>query len=118
MMPPPDPSVATVDEPASAHINVRVYSPAQAQQGTRLPVGIYVHGGGFACGSLDSEDALCRVLAQLVPCVIVSTDYRKSPQHKLPVQFEDVMDGFTWVSVAPAASGGARASVLMVKRRQ
>ncbi|KAF2997196.1 hypothetical protein E8E13_006420 [Curvularia kusanoi] len=68
----------------------------KAQSHNQLPIGIYVHGGGYALRDLDSEDAVCRAIAEHADTVIVSVDYRLAPEHKAPVQLDDVLKGIEW----------------------
>jgi Esterase/lipase len=62
-----------------------------------LPVGVYFHGGGWCCGDLDTEDPFCQLVAEHLPCAIVSVEYRLAPEHKSPTQPEDVLEGWNWV---------------------
>jgi versiconal hemiacetal acetate esterase len=50
------------------------------------------------CGDLDSEDHLCRVVAEHANTVILSVDYRRSPEFKWPAQLEDCLRVYRWVS--------------------
>ncbi|KAE8168031.1 Alpha/Beta hydrolase protein [Aspergillus tamarii] len=86
--PPPDPSVSAKDM-TIAGVKCRVYTPGSST--APRPVGIYTHGGGFVCGDLDSEDALCRVISKAVDCILVSVDYRLGPEHKLPAMLQDTL---------------------------
>src|SRR5690606_7328267 len=51
----------------------RLYAPT-ADVG--VPVLLYTHGGGFTIGSIATHDILCRELARLAGCMVVSLDYR------------------------------------------
>lgn len=59
-----------------------------------LPVIVFFHGGGFAFLSPDvkSYDAVCRRFARKLPAVVVSVNYRLSPEHRYPAQIEDGYD--------------------------
>ena len=92
--PPPDPSVSAKDM-TIAGVKCRVYTPGSST--APRPVGIYTHGGGFVCGDLDSEDALCRVISKAVDCILVSVDYRLGPEHKLPAMLQDTLAVYHWV---------------------
>jgi len=76
-------------------IGVRVYRP-HAEMGT-LPAVVYLHGGGFAVGDLDTHDPTCRVLADVARCVVVSVDYRLAPEHRFPAAIDDVAAAWAWV---------------------
>ena len=88
--------------PAS-EIPVRIYQP---HGGGVKPVLVYLHGGGWVIGTLDSYDATCRELAQGAGCVVVSVDYRLAPEHRYPAAPEDCYAAVKWVA-ANAASLGA-----------
>jgi len=92
--PPPDTSVETRDETADG-VPVRIYTPPGAT-GKKLPLAVYFHGGGYLLGNLDAEDPWCRFIAKETPCIVVSVDYRLSPEHKLPVMLDDCVTAYKW----------------------
>jgi acetyl esterase len=105
------PSVENRRIPGPAgEIPVRIYQPAGA--GVK-PVLVYLHGGGWVIGTLDSYDATCRELAAGAGCVVVSVDYRLAPEHRYPAAPEDCFAAVKWVA-ANAASLGADARRLAV----
>jgi acetyl esterase len=81
-------------------IPVRLVAPSQAL----LPVLVYFHGGGFTIGNIETHDALCRQLAHLAHCAVLSVDYRLAPENKFPMAVNDAWDVVQWV----AARGVAR----------
>jgi acetyl esterase len=84
-------------------IRLRVYEP----EGDRpFPVLVYFHGGGWVVGSLDTHDGVCRALARLTPCVVVSVDYRLAPGHRFPEPFEDAWAATAWTAEHAASIGG------------
>ncbi|KAH7073059.1 Alpha/Beta hydrolase protein [Paraphoma chrysanthemicola] len=93
-LPPPSKNLQVTDHDISG-LRLRTYRSTAASE-ELLPIGIFAHGGGFLWGSLDSEDSFCRALAERVKTVIVSVDYRLSPEHKAPAQLEDMLAGFQW----------------------
>ena len=99
----------SIPGPAGA-IPVRIYQPHGA--GVK-PVLVYLHGGGWVIGTLDSYDATCRELAQGAGCVVVAVDYRLAPEHRYPAAPEDCYAAVRWVA-ANAASLGADARRLAV----
>jgi acetyl esterase len=54
-----------------------------------LPVLVYFHGGGFTIGSPATHDVLCRHLARLGQCAVISVDYRLAPEHRFPTAVND-----------------------------
>ncbi|KAI9810198.1 MAG: hypothetical protein M1827_006644 [Pycnora praestabilis] len=95
-MPPPDPSVKARDEKIDENVKVRIYQPKEAANDEKLPVGVFIHGGGYITGSIDAEDPLCRLVAQHTPCIVVSVEYRLGPKHKLPVMIDDCVTAYNW----------------------
>lgn len=77
-------------------VPVRVYHPFSAQSQSALPALVYLHGGGWTIGDLDTHDVLCRSLCLQADVVVVSVDYRMGPEHKFPVAFEDTVAAFEW----------------------
>ncbi|MFJ4234247.1 alpha/beta hydrolase [Cellulosimicrobium cellulans] len=57
---------------------------------------VWIHGGGFAIGAPNAEDAHCRRLARELGLVVVSPDYRLAPEEPYPAAFEDCLATFTW----------------------
>lgn len=76
-------------------IPVRLYRPRAEGP---LPVLIYLHGGGWVIGNLDTHDGPCRSLAQGASCAVVSVDYRLAPEHKFPSAVEDAYAATCWVA--------------------
>ncbi len=74
-------------------VPVRLYAPDVAGP---LPVVVYLHGGGWAVGSLDSFDALCRRLANRTGALVVSVAYRLAPEHPFPAAVEDAETAVRW----------------------
>ena len=60
---------------AASQLPVRIYKP-QAPAGKQLAAMVYFHGGGFIVGGIQSHDSVCSALANRVPCIIVSVEYR------------------------------------------
>lgn len=71
---------------AAGPLRVRIYEPAA---GTTRPALVYYHGGGYIRGSLETHDSSCRILANSSNCVVISVDYRLSPEAKFPEPVED-----------------------------
>ncbi|WP_101101943.1 alpha/beta hydrolase [Macromonas bipunctata] len=64
---------------------------------TPCPVLLYLHGGGFTVGSVNTHDSLCRHLAHLAHCAVLSVDYRLAPEHLFPTAVDDAWDGLQWL---------------------
>ncbi|WP_249978054.1 alpha/beta hydrolase [Vreelandella olivaria] len=86
-------------------IPTRLYLPAHAAT-TDLPVIVFVHGGGFVAGDLDSYDPLMTALANRVQAAVLSVDYRLAPETPFPGGLEDVYAVVAWASVNAPSFGG------------
>jgi len=73
-----------VDGPAGA-LALRLYRPASG----RLPVILYLHGGGFLAGSVQAYDPALRILAHRTGWAVAAVDYRLAPEHPYPAAPED-----------------------------
>ena len=72
---------------------VRIYTPSEATDHSLI---VWFHGGGWVIGDLDSEDPACRVISNATNSVIVSIDYRLSPDVRFPEPVEDCYAGLLW----------------------
>lgn len=84
-------------------VPARVYARA-GQDGLRPGV-MYLHGGGFMLGDLDSSDTNAWGLCQETGAVVVSVDYRLTPEHPYPAAFEDCAGVLAWLSAHGAEIG-------------
>jgi acetyl esterase len=85
-------------------MTVRVYRPPTAAR-RPLPVAVNFHGGGFATGSLDQSEWLCREVCFRAGIAVVSVDYRMAPEHPFPTPPEDCYAALTWVAREAARLG-------------
>ncbi|WP_164983911.1 alpha/beta hydrolase fold domain-containing protein [Cellulomonas endophytica] len=115
------PAVPTEDrrvEGPHGDVPVRVYRPVDAAGAPTPPVRgvVWLHGGGFAAGTLDwpEGDVVARELCARAGAVVVSVDYRlASDTVAFPVPHDDVHAAWSW-AVDPAsglAPGGTRWSL-------
>lgn len=77
-----------------ARLPARLVAPSH---GTNLPVLLYFHGGGFTVGSVATHDPLCRSLAHLANCAVLSVGYRLAPEAKFPTAVNDAWDSLAWL---------------------
>ncbi len=78
----------------------RLYDPLDASAKPAKPLRpwlLYLHGGGFTIGSIATHDTLCRELARLSGCAVVSLDYRLAPEHRFPAAVHDAWDALCWL---------------------
>jgi len=95
------------------NVPVRVYHPHTAQTQKSLPALVYIHGGGWTIGDLDTHDVLCRSLCLQAGVVVVSVDYRMGPEHKFPAAYDDTVAAFNW-TVANASALGVDAKRIAI----
>ncbi|MBB2990455.1 acetyl esterase/lipase [Mycolicibacterium iranicum] len=93
----------SIDGPAGP-IAVRIYRPPS--EDAVLPVVVFIHGGGWTVGDLDTYDGQARMHAAGAHAVVVSVDYRLAPEHPFPAAVDDVWAATQWVA-AHAADLGA-----------
>jgi acetyl esterase len=90
--------------------------------GNERAVILFLHGGGFILGSLDSHDDICAELCAGTGYDLVSVDYRLSPEHYHPVHLDDVEDAFLACQhdsiIAVGASAGATLAAALGHRCQ
>jgi acetyl esterase len=116
---------------ASSRLGVRFYFPRRAKDPG--PVLVYLHGGGWIFGDLDTYDSLCREIAARAEIVVASVDYQRSPEEKFPVALEAGYSVLQWLAdpttarrfnvdpgqlaVGGDSAGGNMAAVLSVLSR-
>eukprot|EP00252_Welwitschia_mirabilis_P025060 TRINITY_DN7690_c0_g1_i1.p1 TRINITY_DN7690_c0_g1~~TRINITY_DN7690_c0_g1_i1.p1 ORF type:complete len:372 (-),score=-46.06 TRINITY_DN7690_c0_g1_i1:572-1687(-) len=81
----------------------RIFCPA-TQLTPEPPVIIFFHGGSFAHSSANTSiyDALCRNIVSYCLAIVVSVDYRRTPEHTYPAAYDDGWTALRWV-MSPAA---------------
>jgi acetyl esterase len=103
---PEPPAVADVRSLAApgdaGPIPLRMYRPAGSGAADVLPALVFLHGGGWTIGDLDTHDVVCRELANRSRCAVVSVHYRLGPEHRFPAAVDDTVAATRWiVSRAP-----------------
>lgn len=92
--------IAAADRP----VRFRTYRPDAEG---RLPTLIYMHGGGWTIGSVETHDAITAAIAAETPCVVVSVDFARAPEHPFPAAVEDCRAVVDWVFENLDALGAA-----------
>ena len=106
---PEPPAMAEVRDLSVGALRLRLYRPHTS--GQALPVLLYLHGGGWTIGDLDTHDVLCRQLAREAGGAVVAVDYRMGPEHRFPAAVDDCVEAFRWVlAQAPAGVAALRAT--------
>jgi len=86
-------------------LTVREYQPLGRAPGAAYPALVYLHGGGWTIGDIDTHDVLCRTLCNGAQCVVISVDYRLAPEAPFPAAYTDTLAGFQWTASSAAALG-------------
>lgn len=98
-----DPLAGVEDRTTDGGIRLRIYRPEAKPP---CPVLLYFHGGGWAIGDLESHDHVCRSLASRSGAIVVSVDYRLSPETRFPGAIDDVLAALRWAEGRAAEFGG------------
>ena len=93
-----------IDGPGG-ELMIRLYTPTGVEPGA-LPIHVYLHGGGFVIGTLDTHDSIARRMANRAGCLVASVDYRLAPEHRYPAAVEDTMAALAWATANGDAFGG------------
>lgn len=86
--------------PAEPHVPVRIYRPRQARGAV-----IWLHGGGFVMGDLDTEHPWAVRLAESSGAVVISVGYRLAPENPFPAGLDDTYAVLTWAAKHAAELG-------------
>jgi acetyl esterase len=123
----PGPELDAVRELDAGGRTARLYRPVSGP----LPVVLYLHGGGWTIGNLDTHDRVCRQLAVGANAAVLALDYRLAPEHPWPASIDDAMAVLRWiaggreelgerngvVAVAGDSAGGALAALACQRLR-
>ena len=86
-------------------VPVRVYRPAGAAAGARVPGLLMIHGGGFMIGSVEAEHAGAALTAIDTGAVVVSVEYRLAPEHPYPAGVHDCYAALSYLHAEADALG-------------
>jgi acetyl esterase len=102
-VPAPDTTAMEVQDrtvPADPDVAVRIYRPHQAQGAI-----VWLHGGGWVMGDLDTEHPWAARVAGAAGAVVVSVGYRRSPEHRFPAALDDAYAALVWTAERAAELG-------------
>jgi acetyl esterase/lipase len=86
---------------AEPDVPVRIYRPRQAQGGAI----VWLHGGGWVMGDLDTEHPWAARLAAASDAVVISVGYRLAPENPFPAAFDDCYAVLVWAAEHAAELG-------------
>jgi len=103
---PPEPDeegIESVDVPLPNGTYIRFYrAPGHPVQ----PVALFLHGGGWVMGDMNSFDKFCRTMASRSGMIIASLAYRLAPENPFPAALDDTEDAFHWIREHATEFGG------------
>jgi acetyl esterase len=76
-------------------LTLRIYRPAGDKP---MPTLVYFFGGGWTLGSIETADGVCRRLANLVPCQVITVGYRLAPENPFPAAVHDCHQATQWIA--------------------
>ena len=108
---PPGPALPLVRDLSTAGdsrsgLPLRLYRAATEPR----PLVLYLHGGGFVLGDLESHDSICRRLALITGAAVLAVDYRRAPEHPGPAAVDDAVTAFGWAQARPDELGAMAAA--------
>jgi len=98
---PRGPDMHAVRELRIGQIPARLYRPVAR----RTPLVVYLHGGGWTIGSLETHDRMCRRLADGSGAAVLAIGYRLAPEHPWPASVEYTVTALRWVAAVPPELG-------------
>ena len=115
----PEP-VAHVEEIDAHGVSARLYRPG----GGEAAALVWVHGGAWIVGDLETEDALARTLANQAECAVLSVDYRLAPEYRYPAALDDSWTATLWaaehfdaIAIGGDSAGGNLSAAVALRAR-
>lgn len=96
--------VAEVGDVDAGGVPARLYRPEG--EGPR-PTLVWIHGGGWVVGDLDTSDQTCRRFCREGDLVVLSVDYRLAPEAPWPAAVDDSLSAVRWAVEHHAELGGS-----------
>ncbi|HWI70757.1 MAG TPA: alpha/beta hydrolase [Baekduia sp.] len=93
------PAVGDLIVPDTPGVRARRYRPSDEPR----PLLVYLHGGMWILGDLDTHDRLCRRIAAEAGVEVLAIDYRRAPEHRWPAAVDDAVAAVRWASESTAA---------------
>lgn len=87
--------VGSVEELTVAGRPARLYRPDGAGE---TPTLVFLHGGGYVLGDLDTHDQTCRRICRGAETTVLAIDYRLAPEHPFPAGVEDAIAATRWAA--------------------
>jgi acetyl esterase/lipase len=91
-------------------VPVRIYWPSAEG---KLPIVVYLHGGGWVTCDVDTHDGICRAICNRSGAIVVSVEYGRAPEHPFPQPLEDGAAALRWVAAHAASLGGNAGAIFL-----
>lgn len=98
-----EPRATAVKRDVAGPANVRLYD-ARRDRGP-APILLFIHGGGWVIGDLDTHEPFCIDVAIELDVPVVAVDYRLAPEYPFPAGFDDSLAAARWVASCPSELG-------------
>lgn len=104
--------------PGDTPVSVRVFTPKGEAPEGGWPAFLYMHGGGWVLGNINTENVHCTHWAEHGKCVVISVDYRLAPEDPFPAAVDDTWEAYLWlvqgksglnINLQKLAAGGSSA---------
>ncbi len=114
--PPPSPQLSGIAQIKNltipnSDVGLRVYTPKKPKESGPLPTFIFIHGGGWALGSLDDYDSLCQEISAQSECLLIAVDYPLAPEHPFPEPADACYLAAQWISDHIVELGGQQGKI-------
>ncbi|ERF76626.1 hypothetical protein EPUS_04446 [Endocarpon pusillum Z07020] len=103
-LPPRTDAIKTEDSTLPSGMSIRIYQPTEGHG--QLPVGLYIHAGGWFAGDMENEDHLVRNIVDNSKILLIQVDYRLCPENPFPAGLDDCCEAYEWLCTNAAKYGG------------
>lgn len=103
--------IAVIRDIAGGPVPIRLYDPKPER--APGPVMVFIHGGGWVLGDLETYEPLCIETAIELDVPVVAVDYRLAPENPFPAAFDDSIAATRWIASAPSELGRAPTGLIL-----
>jgi acetyl esterase len=105
------PELSSVEDLTAGQVPARLYRPfaecdpaaaARPAPAAAVPLAtvLYLHGGAWVIGDLESHDRACRRLTHATGAAVLAVDFRRAPEHPWPAAVDDAVAAARWAAGA------------------
>ena len=109
MLDSPAREIAVLRDLVGGPVPMRLYDPQEKR--VPGPVMLFIHGGGWVIGDIETHEPLCIDLAIDLDMPVISVDYRLAPEYPFPAAFDDSLGAARWVASNPEEIGRVATSL-------